>query len=50
MIRTVGLARAEVKIDLINIGYNMFRFITLKKMQAGTENGEILRPFGIKRP
>lgn len=34
-IRTIGLARAKTKITLMNLTYNMMRYLQLEKHQAG---------------
>ncbi len=34
IVRTIGMARAKVKIGLQNLAYNMRRFVTLERMAA----------------
>jgi len=35
LIRTIGLARAEAKIGLMNMAYNLMRYLQLTKRREG---------------
>jgi len=35
LVRTIGLARAEVKIGLMNLTYNLMRYLQLTKCREG---------------
>ena len=39
LVRTIGIARARVKIALMNLVYNMRRFVLLCRREIQTPNG-----------
>ena len=39
LVRTIGLARASVKIALMNLAYNLRRFVLLCKREIQAPNG-----------